>query len=137
MTERPAGGPPVAADDDDELWDHDSLVAQLTETNGLLNEAAARARQSRLDFQHALGSHDRPAIDAARFQYESDTAVYQEFVRSQERIMHRLEHLDAQRRAGAANRLAEAMVTWTKVLAAATVVLALATLALIWATLAA
>lgn len=133
MTNAPAENPPDTSDGD-ELWDHDSLVAQLTENNGHLNRAAAQARQSRIDFQKALESHDRAAIEVARFEYESDAAVFQEFVRSQERIMHRLEHLDAQRRIGAANTLAGAMVTWTKVLAGATVVLAVATVALIVAT---
>lgn len=134
MTDDQAASPPDTLGDD-ELWDHDSLVAQLTKNNDLLDKAADQARQSRRNFRQALGAHDHAVADVMRFAYETDAAVVQEFVRSQERIMHRLEHLDSQRSVKAANQVANAMVTWTKVLAASTVVLALATIALIFATL--
>lgn len=101
-----------------DLWDRDSVLAELDRTRSRIGPAAKQSVESRGRLQKALESHDQVAIKMAQFEHDRHVLVLQEFMNQRAFLVSQLQHLVSVDATAEANRHAKALkrATWALVL---------------------
>lgn len=114
-----------------DLDDRASVLGALNKHRDGVRRAMGRDREAREALEKAMASHDRVAIDRARFNYEHQAAKTRQTLERGTFLLSQLHHLDAMKMAEVANNQAKslklatwALVFFTIVLGALTIVAA-------------